>query len=197
MFILPVVIAVAVIGSVRPALLAVAVGFLAGVYLHFRSYGRLRQDLPVDTVKLTAFVLVGATIALLIDELTRATREQAALRRVATLVARGAPPDRLFAAVTEEVGRLLNVDFSGMGRYEPDETVTIVAWYGIETNASVRRAVDTSAGRTSARPLRRRAAPPGTTATPSVRRDRGRHCATRACALRSGHRSSSRDDSGG
>src|SRR4051794_4739644 len=34
--------------------------------------------------------------------------EQAALRRVATLVARGAPPEQVFAAVTAEVGRLLS-----------------------------------------------------------------------------------------
>ena len=37
----------------------------------------------------------------------RLAEEQAALRRVATLVARGAPPEEVFAAVAEEVGRLL------------------------------------------------------------------------------------------
>jgi hypothetical protein len=36
----------------------------------------------------------------------RMTGEQAALRRVATLVARAAPPEEVFAAVTEEAGRL-------------------------------------------------------------------------------------------
>ena len=35
--------------------------------------------------------------------------EQAALRRVATLVARGVPPEEVFGAVTEEAGRLLSV----------------------------------------------------------------------------------------
>ena len=40
-------------------------------------------------------------------ELRRVADEQAALRRVATLVARAAPPEELFFAVTEEVGRLL------------------------------------------------------------------------------------------
>jgi GAF domain-containing protein len=43
---------------------------------------------------------------------------QAALRRVATLVARGAVPEEVFAAVTEEIGQLLPVDSAGMGRYE-------------------------------------------------------------------------------
>jgi signal transduction histidine kinase len=53
--------------------------------------------------------------------------EQAALRRVATLVARGVPPEELFAAVVEETGRLFSVEYVAMGRYEPDGTLTIVA----------------------------------------------------------------------
>ncbi len=53
--------------------------------------------------------------------------QQAALRRVATLVARGVPAQELFAAVTEEVGRLLHVEHAHLARYEPDDTVTVVA----------------------------------------------------------------------
>ena len=56
--------------------------------------------------------------------------EQAALRRVATLVARGVPQEQVFAAVAEAVGRLLPVDYAGLGRYEPDGTVTSVAAWG-------------------------------------------------------------------
>jgi GAF domain-containing protein len=56
--------------------------------------------------------------------------EQAALRRVATLVARGAPPSTPSAAVTEEVRQLLPVDFAIMGRYEDDGTVLCVATSG-------------------------------------------------------------------
>jgi signal transduction histidine kinase len=59
----------------------------------------------------------------------RLAEEQAALRRVATLVARGVPQDELFGAVTEEVGRLLATDLAGMIRFEPDDTVTpVAAW---------------------------------------------------------------------
>jgi signal transduction histidine kinase len=59
--------------------------------------------------------------------LARLAEEQAALRRVATLVARAAQPDELFAAVAEEVGRLLPVERTAMGHYESDgETVTVV-----------------------------------------------------------------------
>jgi len=57
----------------------------------------------------------------------RIAEEQAALRRVATLVARGAPPREVFAAVTEEAGRLLQVDHAAMGRYRPGGTMSAVA----------------------------------------------------------------------
>jgi signal transduction histidine kinase len=51
---------------------------------------------------------------------------QAALRRVATLVARESSPDEVFAAVTEEAARVLCTAV-GMLRFEPDETATLVA----------------------------------------------------------------------
>ena len=53
--------------------------------------------------------------------------EQAALRRVATLVARETSPAEVFAAVTEEVGRLLSIDIATMLRYESDGGATVVA----------------------------------------------------------------------
>jgi signal transduction histidine kinase len=61
------------------------------------------------------------------DELARLADEQAALRRVATLVAQAAPPGELFAAVTKEVGQVLSADLAYMGRYGPDESVTFAA----------------------------------------------------------------------
>ena len=57
----------------------------------------------------------------------RSTGEQAALRRVATLVARGAPPGEVFAAVTEQTGRLLGCDYTTMARFGPEATVSLVA----------------------------------------------------------------------
>ena len=53
--------------------------------------------------------------------------EQAALRRVATLVARETSPPDVFAAVTAEVGQLLEIDIATMLRYETDGTATVVA----------------------------------------------------------------------
>ena len=59
--------------------------------------------------------------------------EQAALRRIATLVARGVPPEEVFAAVTAEVGRLLGGGLAGMARYDSDDTVTVVATWAAES----------------------------------------------------------------
>jgi signal transduction histidine kinase len=49
---------------------------------------------------------------------------------VATLVARQSRPAEVFAAVTEEVGRLLQVDDTKLIRYEPDGTAIVVASWG-------------------------------------------------------------------
>jgi PAS domain S-box-containing protein len=64
------------------------------------------------------------------DELHLLVGEQAALRRVATLVARETAPDAVFAAVGREVGELLGVDATHMGRFDPDDTVVSVAQWG-------------------------------------------------------------------
>ena len=61
------------------------------------------------------------------ETLAELADEQAALRRVATMVAQGPSPQDLFESVAEEVGRLLPVGSATMGRYEPDGTVTTVA----------------------------------------------------------------------
>jgi GAF domain-containing protein len=92
------------------------------------------EPLPADTeVRLAGFTeLVGTAIANAQArvELRGNAEEQAALRRVATLVARAAAPEELFAAVTEEAGRLLSVEYAALSRYEPDRGVTVVAVWG-------------------------------------------------------------------
>jgi PAS domain S-box-containing protein len=60
-------------------------------------------------------------------ELARLAGEQAALRRVATLVARGVPPAEVFSAVNEEVERLLGAQATIIARLEPDGAMAIVA----------------------------------------------------------------------
>jgi signal transduction histidine kinase len=91
------------------------------------------QPLPADTeVRLTAFTELVATAIASVQvrvELRGYAEEQAALRRIATLIARGVRPDELFTAVAGEVGRLLQAGFAVLNRYDPDDTVvTVGAW---------------------------------------------------------------------
>jgi hypothetical protein len=60
-------------------------------------------------------------------EYRRLAAEQAALRRVATLVARGVEPLEVFAAVAEEMRRCLPADTAGLWRFESDREITLVA----------------------------------------------------------------------
>ena len=59
-------------------------------------------------------------------EVGRLAQEQRALRRVATLVASEATPERVFMAVSEETARVLEVNASAVFRYEGDDTATVV-----------------------------------------------------------------------
>src|SRR5262245_10009122 len=52
--------------------------------------------------------------------------EQAALRRVATLVASGVEPLEIFSAVSEEVGRVFGSPYSGVARFEPDGSGLVI-----------------------------------------------------------------------
>jgi signal transduction histidine kinase len=64
------------------------------------------------------------------DELTRLLDEQAALRRVATLVARAVPPGQIFSSVATGVGRLVGADDTAVVRFEPDGTAIVVVGLG-------------------------------------------------------------------
>jgi PAS domain S-box-containing protein len=65
-------------------------------------------------------------------DLRRLVDEHAALQRVATVVARAAPPPEVFAAVAEEAGRLLEVDVVNIVRHEDDDTaIAVASWSGI------------------------------------------------------------------
>ena len=63
------------------------------------------------------------------DHLRFIAREQAALRRVATLVARGAPPSEVFDAVCEETGRLIGATNVNLAHFTPDGfNLTMAGW---------------------------------------------------------------------
>ena len=90
------------------------------------------EPLPPDTEErlcgFTELVATAIANAQTRMELRGYAEEQAALHRVATLVARGAVPEEVFAAVAAEAGRLLRADLTGVGRYTSDGVVTLGAW---------------------------------------------------------------------
>ncbi|HEV8152851.1 MAG TPA: GAF domain-containing sensor histidine kinase, partial [Solirubrobacteraceae bacterium] len=62
-------------------------------------------------------------------EVRQLADEQAALRRVATLVARGADQPTVFSAVTEEVAKLSGARTANMIRYQGEDTAVVIgAW---------------------------------------------------------------------
>ena len=94
--------------------------------------GYQRPPLPADTLdRLAAFTELMATAIANSDartEIERLAGEQAALRRVATLVARGAETREVFAAVAREVAEVMHLPVAAVQRYEDDgETTTVMA----------------------------------------------------------------------
>ena len=96
------------------------------------AVSRSDQPPPPDTEqRLAEFTQLVATAIANTEnreQLTRLAEEQAALRRVATLVAEGAPPAEVIEAVITEAGRVVPADAAGLSRYEADGTTALGSW---------------------------------------------------------------------
>jgi PAS domain S-box-containing protein len=88
------------------------------------------------------------------DELRVLAEEQAALRRVATLVARETAPEAVFGAVAREVGEVLGVDAIHLGRFEGEDTVVSVAQWGVYAGVPIGAAFPLEGDNASIRVLR-------------------------------------------
>jgi PucR C-terminal helix-turn-helix domain/GAF domain/GGDEF-like domain len=92
----------------------------------------MTHEEPMDEL-LTAGELPAAALAMSVDnaqlyaEYRRLAAEQAALRRLATLVARGVEPSEVFDAVTKEMCRCAPAEGAGLWRYEASGEITMVA----------------------------------------------------------------------
>jgi signal transduction histidine kinase len=77
----------------------------------------------------TALIAVAIGNSEARDDLRRLVDEQDALRRVATLVARGAESDAVFAAVCEETGKLMGTSSVNLARFTQDGcSQTVAGW---------------------------------------------------------------------
>ena len=81
-----------------------------------------------DFTELMATAIVNAQAR---AEVARLADEQAALRRVATLVAHGADPSAVFDAVTREVAEVVDASAVSLARYD-DDVLTVIAQFGVE-----------------------------------------------------------------
>jgi GAF domain-containing protein len=92
-----------------------------------RQPRRLAEDTETRMAQFTE--LMATAIANTESRATaeRLAAEQAALRRVATLVAAGVAPDDVFSAVGDEVRRLVGNDLTSMFRCEAGDMLTLVA----------------------------------------------------------------------
>jgi len=97
---------------------------------------RFQSDLTIDqdavdglltTEELAAEFDQNRDDGKLYAEYRRLAAEHAALRRVATLVARGVEPLEVFGAVADEMRRCVPADTAGLWRFETDREITIVA----------------------------------------------------------------------
>ena len=92
----------------------------------------LPDDLEERLAEFTELVATAIANSQAHEELTRLAEEQAALRRVATLVAAGAQPAEVFEAVSAEVAALIGADGSALTRYEDDGSVMALSGWTTE-----------------------------------------------------------------
>jgi PAS domain S-box-containing protein len=99
------------------------------------------EPLPEDTkTRLASFTELLATAIGNAESragLARLADEQAALRRVATLVAEGVRPEKVFFALSEEVSRLVDAEAAVINRLEADGRLKVLAASGSAIDQSV------------------------------------------------------------
>jgi signal transduction histidine kinase len=106
--------------------------------VHSKSAKRLARDAESRLTHFTELVATAISNGEARLEVRRLADEQAALRRVATLVARDASPSQVFAAIAAELGLLLDVDDTTMYRYDDDHTAVVVAdWAELRRRTAV------------------------------------------------------------
>ncbi len=98
--------------------------------VHSTTVAHLSADTEQRLGAFTALVSTAIANAQARSDLEALAEEQAALRRVATLVAAQSPPAETLRQIAEEMGTLLGVEGTAILRYETDGTATVTAGWG-------------------------------------------------------------------
>jgi signal transduction histidine kinase len=165
LYLLPVLV-VAVRWGAGPAAVVAVLSTLVFGYLFLPPHrtwwvGDARNVVAVGVFLVTAVVVgnLAARLRRAAQESGRLTEEQAALRRVATLVAQAVPSTTVFEAVTREVGTLCGADLARMERYDDDGGVVgVAAWSRVPDRLAVGTRFDLD-GVSIARQVRRTGGP--------------------------------------
>jgi GAF domain-containing protein len=88
------------------------------------------EDAETRIAAFTELVATAIANAEARDELERVAAEQSALRRVATLVAQGVPPEAIFSAVGEEIAGLFGSSVATVGRFESGAPTLVIVGVG-------------------------------------------------------------------
>jgi signal transduction histidine kinase len=105
-----------------------------GVVVHSKRHNAMPPDTEARIAQFSDLVATAIANTEARAEVERLAAEQAALRRVATLVAEGAAPTAVFDAVAAEMERLLKADGVILGRYESGDELTLLARRGLGTS---------------------------------------------------------------
>ncbi len=139
------VIPVALLWGGGPATVIAVLSTVVVAYFFLPPRGSIQVSKGTDVAALAIFVLTAVGVGnlaarqrLMARDSTRLSEEQAALRRVATLVAEGVPSPTVFEAVTREIGMLCGADLARMERYDEDGAVTgVAAWSRVPVRLAV------------------------------------------------------------
>ena len=122
-----------------PLALAAAVAIDSFYIPPYRSFDS--QDW-VNYLVTAMYIAIGVFVGAILDltrhraatseTARRLAEEQAALRRVATLIAQGGPPEEVFAAVAAEMRALVGADVTRIICFEPGGTATLVGGTGAD-----------------------------------------------------------------
>jgi signal transduction histidine kinase len=100
-------------------------GRLWGAMAAVQTSAALPDDAEERLANFTELIAIAVSNAQARDDLRRLAAEQASLRRVATLVARGSTGEGLFSVVAAEVQELFDVPDVAIVRYEQREVVVV------------------------------------------------------------------------
>ncbi|MET0995024.1 MAG: DUF4118 domain-containing protein [Mycobacterium sp.] len=130
------------------ALLTTLASAAVYVYFHLETTDSLLPKSPEDTLAIAVFLPIALLANALVGQarlraaeaeqrrheasvaaarVSELAEQEAALHRVAKLVARGVPPPEVFTAVAAEVANALRVYNAGLFRYEADGSAVLVA----------------------------------------------------------------------